>query len=173
MILKNTKLNRKDHGFTIVELLVVIVVIGILASITIVSYTGITTKANNSKSQNNAQTALSVAETYFADNASPTPGYYPATVTQFMTGGTIAKIPSGMTILVGSAGTSGTQFATTDLTAANGGSSIGWACTSAAGCASALGGRITYWDFTTNARSTTVLYVGNATATSVFYAPGA
>ena len=34
------------HGFTIVELLVVIVVIGILAAITIVSYTGITQKAN-------------------------------------------------------------------------------------------------------------------------------
>ena len=35
----------KDNAFTIVELLVVIVVIGILASITIVSYRGITTKA--------------------------------------------------------------------------------------------------------------------------------
>lgn len=35
-------------GFTIVELLVVIVVIGILATITIVSYTGITQKANES-----------------------------------------------------------------------------------------------------------------------------
>ncbi len=37
---------NKKSGFTIVELLVVIVVIGILASITIVSYTGITGKAN-------------------------------------------------------------------------------------------------------------------------------
>ncbi|PIQ71162.1 hypothetical protein COV88_01465 [Candidatus Saccharibacteria bacterium CG11_big_fil_rev_8_21_14_0_20_41_19] len=36
---------RTSSGFTIVELLVVIVVIGILAAITIVSYTGITQKA--------------------------------------------------------------------------------------------------------------------------------
>lgn len=38
--------SKKQLGFTIVELLVVIVVIGILAAITIVSYTGITTRAN-------------------------------------------------------------------------------------------------------------------------------
>jgi len=36
----------RNAGFTIVELLVVIVVIGILAAITIVSYTGISSKAN-------------------------------------------------------------------------------------------------------------------------------
>lgn len=38
--------NNKSRGFTIVELLVVIVVIGILAAITIVSYTGISKRAN-------------------------------------------------------------------------------------------------------------------------------
>jgi len=38
--------NKHLSGFTIVELLVVIVVIGILAAITVVSYTGITKKAN-------------------------------------------------------------------------------------------------------------------------------
>lgn len=37
---------NSEFGFTIVELLVVIVVIGILAAITIVSYTGVTKKAN-------------------------------------------------------------------------------------------------------------------------------
>jgi len=39
------KAGSKQHGFTIVELLVVIVVIGILAAITVVSYTGISQKA--------------------------------------------------------------------------------------------------------------------------------
>jgi general secretion pathway protein G len=48
MTLKTNKSKPKTNqlGFTIVELLVVIVVIGILAAITIVSYTGITAKAN-------------------------------------------------------------------------------------------------------------------------------
>ena len=45
------KLEKKttSQGFTIVELLIVIVVIGILAAITIVSYNGIITRAHQSK----------------------------------------------------------------------------------------------------------------------------
>lgn len=39
---------KSTNGFTIVELLIVVVVIAILAAITIVSYNGITTQANNS-----------------------------------------------------------------------------------------------------------------------------
>lgn len=39
----------KNKGFTIVELLIVIVVIGILAAITIVAYNGIQTRGENSK----------------------------------------------------------------------------------------------------------------------------
>jgi prepilin-type N-terminal cleavage/methylation domain-containing protein len=41
----------KRQGFTIVELLVVVVVIGILSVITVVSYTGITQQANVAKSK--------------------------------------------------------------------------------------------------------------------------
>ncbi|PKL31464.1 hypothetical protein CVV43_02230 [Candidatus Saccharibacteria bacterium HGW-Saccharibacteria-1] len=50
MTLKTNKFKPKNKplGFTIVELLVVTAVIGILAAITIVSYTGITKKANES-----------------------------------------------------------------------------------------------------------------------------
>ena len=40
---------RKHNGFTIVELLIVIVVIGILAAITIVTYNGIQKRAENTK----------------------------------------------------------------------------------------------------------------------------
>ena len=40
---------QRQRGFTIVELLIVIVVIGILAAITIVAFNGIQTKAENTK----------------------------------------------------------------------------------------------------------------------------
>jgi general secretion pathway protein G len=42
-------LQRTRHGFTIVELLIVIVVIGVLAAITVVAYNGITGRAENTK----------------------------------------------------------------------------------------------------------------------------
>lgn len=41
--------NKQQSGFTIVELLIVIVVIGILAAITIVAYNGIQTKASDAR----------------------------------------------------------------------------------------------------------------------------
>lgn len=41
--------NQRSRGFTIVELLIVVVVIAILAAITIVSYNGITARARNTQ----------------------------------------------------------------------------------------------------------------------------
>lgn len=60
-------------GFTIVELLVVIVIIGILAAITIVSYTGITQKAENSKTISAVDRYVTALTLYAANN-----GFYPS-----------------------------------------------------------------------------------------------
>jgi len=56
-----------QSGFTIVELLVVIVVIGILASITIVSYNGITARANVTSAQSSARAVTQKIEIYNAE----------------------------------------------------------------------------------------------------------
>lgn len=45
------KVGKQQQGFTIVELLIVVVVIAILAAITIVSYNGITSQANDTAVQ--------------------------------------------------------------------------------------------------------------------------
>ncbi len=67
-------LHRQREGFTIVELLIVVVVIAILAAITIVSYNGITNRANGSAAASAAATLQKKAELFAADG--PT-GTYP------------------------------------------------------------------------------------------------
>lgn len=68
MIKIRTTIPRAKNGFTIVELLVVIVIIGILAAITIVSYTGITSKAVSSALQADLSAAAKQLNLYQAEN---------------------------------------------------------------------------------------------------------
>ena len=69
--------NIKDQGFTIVELLIVIVVIGILAAITIVAYNGIQTRGKAAAAQALANGIIKKAEIY---NTEPTTTGYPPTL---------------------------------------------------------------------------------------------
>ena len=53
---------QKQKGFTIVELLIVVVVIAILAAITIISYTGIQNRAYDSTVQNDIKNFAKIVE---------------------------------------------------------------------------------------------------------------
>lgn len=92
MTLNNIKTLKEERGFTIVELLIVIVVIGILAAIVIVAYTGVTNNARNANYKANAASIQKVAEAINADN-----GSYPLTVAAFTTGSATTKLPNGIT----------------------------------------------------------------------------
>ena len=65
---------KSIRGFTIVELLIVIVVIAILASISIVAYNGIQSRANDAALASDLRQIKSKLELYYADNATY-PGY--------------------------------------------------------------------------------------------------
>lgn len=66
---------QKQSGFTIVELLIVIVVIGILAAITIVAYNGIQQRANNTAIITAANQTIKAIQLYNAqDGAYPLVG---------------------------------------------------------------------------------------------------
>ena len=64
--------NHRLSGFTIVELLIVIVVIGILAAISVVAYSGIQNRANDTAVQNDLNQMAKKAALYQAEN-----GVYP------------------------------------------------------------------------------------------------
>lgn len=69
---------RQATGFTIVELLIVIVVIGILAAITIVAYSGIQTRAENTKTNNALGYYAKALQLYATNNGLyPTEASYP------------------------------------------------------------------------------------------------
>ncbi len=61
-----------SYGFTIVELLIVIVVIGILASVTIVTFGGIQSRAENTKTLSGVDQAAKAVQIYELNN-----GAYP------------------------------------------------------------------------------------------------
>ena len=57
----------KQQGFTIVELLIVIVIIGILAAISIVAYNGVTQKARDDQRVSDARNIANAAASYNAE----------------------------------------------------------------------------------------------------------
>lgn len=65
-------LKQRSKGFTIVELLIVIVVIAILATLVIVTFTGIQQKARDSQRQTDINAVDSHVEAFYAQY-----GYYP------------------------------------------------------------------------------------------------
>lgn len=65
-------LKSKQKGFTIVELLIVIVVIGILVALVITTFSGIQRRARDTERQTDIKAIHSQVEAYYAQN-----GHYP------------------------------------------------------------------------------------------------
>ena len=60
--------NKQDKGFTLVELLIVIVILGILATITVFAVRGITDQGQTSACNADEKTMETALEAYFAQN---------------------------------------------------------------------------------------------------------
>lgn len=66
-------LKKRDQGFTIIELLIVIVVIGILAALVLNSFSGVQARARDTERKSDINAIRSQLEVYYNDN-----GGYPS-----------------------------------------------------------------------------------------------
>ena len=135
---------QKQSGFTIVELLIVIVIIGILASLVIVAYNGIQNRAKTQSAQASASVIQKKIEAYNADQ-----GSYPTSTSNtayigVLNAQTVSSISAtGITLSTPTTATLGNEKrAQVSL------------CTIPTG---ATGYQIGYWDFATNVISTTFI----------------
>ena len=65
---------RRDQGFTLVELLIVVVILGILATVTIFGVRGITDKGQASACETDKKVLETAVETWYADQSALTAG---------------------------------------------------------------------------------------------------
>lgn len=142
---------KAEKGFTIVELLIVIVVIGILAAIVIVAYNGVTQRAKTSKAQAAASAFIKKAEAYNADSTAAT---YPTNFSNLSTASSTATYYL-----------SGVTLDADGLTAAPAVESTVSVFTCSAGAPDTTHiFAVQYWDYSTNAA--VKMYYGGATSSS-------
>jgi type IV pilus assembly protein PilA len=62
------RLNRDEEGFTLIELMVVVLIIAILIAIAIPTFLGARSRAQDKQAQSNLRNALTAEKTYYVDN---------------------------------------------------------------------------------------------------------
>ncbi len=84
--------HRRDRGFTLVEILIAIVVVGILAAVAIVGINSLTKTGSDSACKASADAARASSAAYFANNSA-----YPTTIQAMLDGGEFVA-PSDFTM---------------------------------------------------------------------------
>ncbi len=68
------KRNRREHGFTLIELMIVVAIIGILAALALPKFASLVEKSREAATKGNLNSMTSAVSIYYGDNE----GVYPA-----------------------------------------------------------------------------------------------
>jgi type IV pilus assembly protein PilA len=83
--------DREDKGFTLVEILIAIVLVGILSAVAVVGISNLVSKGATSACSSSADAAKAASTVYFASNNA-----YPTTLTQMTTA--VGAVPAALTL---------------------------------------------------------------------------
>ncbi len=125
-MLNNINTMRKQRGFTIVELLIVIVVIAILAAITIVAYNGIQNRAKTTSAQAAASNVQKKIEAYNAAVGSYPTGAADGNAFETLLNGQTESNIGSIQIAVPASGTGQNTVQVEYCTAGATGARLGW-----------------------------------------------
>ncbi|MFM2077259.1 MAG: hypothetical protein RJA49_1149 [Actinomycetota bacterium] len=109
MTKSSTRPARHDEGFTLIEILIAIVVVGILSAVAVVGISSLTSKGNNSACTASADAAKAATVVYYASN-----NKYPITLDLLTTGAAAPLVlPTGVTVATGAKVTAGATWTLT------------------------------------------------------------
>ena len=129
-------MKKEQHGFTLIELMIVVAIIGILAALAIPMYLDYTTRSQIAEGLNVAGAAKSAVTEFYQDR-----GAFPTNNTEAgldapgnITGKYVASVSTDssgvITIVYGNEAHPFINGETVTLTAIDNGGSVGWACAS-------------------------------------------